>query len=126
MVHCKITSACFCRHSDSFYRYDRLRGLTPRTRFITIDDTCTRPPRRAGSAAHTPHASCRFLEYLRADGVFLPATVADPPVHGDVEGEELDWEDCNAQSRTGISSDNSLIFDLTDVQTAIGSVSDSL
>jgi hypothetical protein len=47
-------------------------------------------------------------------------------VHGDVEGEELDWEDSNAQSRTGISSDNSLIFDLTDVQTAIGSVSDSL
>jgi hypothetical protein len=54
------------------------------------------------------------LQYLRADGVFLPATVPDAPVYGDIEGQEFDWDDSNEQP-----SQN---FDLTEVQDAIGSV----
>jgi hypothetical protein len=67
-------------------------------------------------------SACSFLQYLRADGVFLPATVPDAPVHGDVEGEEFDWEDCNEQPFTGMSSESFQNFDLTVVQNAIGSV----
>jgi hypothetical protein len=62
-----------------------------------------------------------FLRYLRADGVFLPASVPDAPVHGEVEGEEFDWGDSNVQH--GAAQDNLQNFDLTEVQNAIGSVS---
>ncbi len=55
--------------------------------------------------------------------MFLPATVPDPPVHGDLEGEGLDWEVSNTHHCAELSMDNSLKFDLTDVQHAIGSVS---
>jgi hypothetical protein len=65
------------------------------------------------------------LRYLRADGVFLPASVPDAPVHGDVEGQEFDWGDSNAQGGAGAAADNSQNFDLTEVQNAIGSVSAS-
>jgi hypothetical protein len=73
--------------------------------------------------AKVPHQPLRFLNYLRADGVFLPSTVPDPPVHGDVEGEELNWEESCAQTCAEFSMDN-LKFDLTEVQNAIGHVSD--
>ncbi len=57
--------------------------------------------------------------------MFLPATVPDPPVHGDVEGEEADWDVSNSQSRAESPAHDSIKFDLTDVQHAIGCVSDS-
>ncbi len=105
---------------DASRRYDRFRGLTPRTRFIPISDTCVPSPPHGASSERSP---CSFLRYLRADGVFLPATVPDPPVHGDVEGQEFDWGDSNAQHGADAAAANSQNFDLTEVQNAIGSVS---
>ncbi len=72
---------------------------------------------------HATYTGHRFLSYLRADGVFLPATVPDAPVHGEIEGEEFDWDDANALPRTDAAAHNFQDFDLTEVQNSIGSVS---
>lgn len=74
---------------------------------------------------HHTHIALRFLSYLRADGVFLPPTVPDAPVHGEIEGEEFEWNDANAHAGPGAPCDNLQNHDLTEVQNAIAGVSSS-
>ena len=71
------------------------------------------------------HVARRFLSYLRADGVFLPSTVPDAPVHGEIEGEEFEWNDTNAHAGPEAPCDDIQNYDLTEVQNAIAGVSSS-